>query len=107
MNAARVKRFANGTEGGEWMSAWCYRCVHDHDWHTDAPNPEPACALMLRSLTEDESPLVWQPMEASYWRTLPAGIQCRAFEPCACDDDGAALMRLPRTSARPDLGETQ
>ena len=98
----RIARpFANGTEGTAWEQAWCARCIHDHD-----PNHGPdgvidtGCIFLTLALAGEPTPLIWQPMERDWWRTLPAGIACRAFEPCACDCPEAAKCREPREDAR-------
>lgn len=72
--------FSCGSEGADWQSVWCAQCIHDHTFsHTD--EMEDGCVHLAHAYAGD-TPLVWQPYEAEWWRTIPTGIECRAFEQC-------------------------
>jgi hypothetical protein len=80
VSAERIDHpFSNGSESMDWQLAWCDGCIHDHTMH--GPDGEGGCPLFLRAFMGD-TPLVWQPYEQDWWRTIPAGIDCRAFEQC-------------------------
>lgn len=80
MSTERIEHpFSNGTEGMDWQQAWCGECIHDHGFHNGGD--QDGCPLFVAALIGN-TPLVWQPYEKDWWRMLPAGIVCRAFEQC-------------------------
>lgn len=84
--------FANGTEGFAWTGAWCDNCLHEHDEnHGPDGVVGPGCLHLTHSIA-GTTPLIWQPFEQDWWRKLPAGIECRGFERCACEEHPQARL---------------
>ncbi len=90
----------NASEWMDWAECWCFRCEHDHTMsHRTAPE-EDGCPHVARSLIGADDP-VFVPVGEAPLCTIPAGVVCSAFMPCAkCPpDDPNAERRGGETRA--------
>lgn len=81
--AARDERpFSNGTEGYDWMEAWCERCVHDVDHENTGGCPLVAVAFLQRT------PVEWVegPRSADGGYSIQGQYECTEFQ--KRDDEG-------------------
>jgi len=74
--------FSNSTEGEMWMDQWCYRCVHDHNYHPGGNETNP-CQHQLSLYVHHYSPVFIKndvnPCDlAGRWT-------CIEFSRCPCD----------------------
>lgn len=95
--------FANGTEGGAWMGAWCSYCAHDHGIHADNG---PGCSIITDAVcfslaTSDpwRWPEAWLPEPDDGLSFLPSRMVCGMFTPCEpCGGDPGAEERAERVA---------
>ena len=76
-------RPSNGTEGLDFQTRFCDRCIWDHRAHEG--NLEHGCNILARTLAlgvdDDGYPTEW--IEDTPY--TPGSARCTAFEECGCD----------------------
>jgi hypothetical protein len=76
--------FSNGTEGEWWMSRWCYRCVHDHNFHGDDGSQDNPCLHQLNLYLHAHDP-VFLRSDDNPRGPVPDRWTCIEFSRCSCD----------------------
>lgn len=86
----------NGSEMADWQECWCWRCKHDHGFsHDGSMRAENGCPLVLKTIWGEDAP-EFSAHGADWFRTIPAGVVCSAFELCElpeCKDGPDAERR--------------
>lgn len=76
--------FSNGTEGEMWMSLWCYRCVHDHNFHGDTGSQTDPCLHQLNLYLHESDPVFLATNDDP--RAVVDRWTCIEFSRCPCDN---------------------
>lgn len=105
-NIWRNYRPSNGTEGEYFARQTCYRCAHDHQWHSPDMDGDYTCPILMSSIVGEYSyPNELGPPQWTYNPDTGEGW-CSAFDgPCACEDHGGDDEPKPKSfDPGPDHG---
>ncbi len=94
--------FSNSSDGEQWMSHWCYRCVHDHDFHPGGSERQPCTDQVHLFIGEQHSAFIGTPVTitmASGRKLDDVEWSCINFARCSCDnghgDPGVEPVPVP------------
>jgi hypothetical protein len=67
-----------------WMSRWCYRCTHDHNFHSDNGSQTDPCLHQLNLYMHEPDPVFFASNDDP--RAVVDRWTCIEFSRCACDN---------------------